>query len=164
MGNEVLSKEAKQRVRTYAQAMFDTAVDNVRIKWKINPKDWNPRLEVKWSGDSSYAWVDRVLIVFCPHAVISGDRFVNAEYPHIAKDHEIGSFYSVSWRPIILALIAHELAHSLNMYVDPGSVGMPPTAKNADGNHGKKWQDMYRWIIKFGFNPGKRTKAPKVTI
>lgn len=165
MGSEALSKEAKRRIRCYAQAMFDNAVDSIRVKWKIRPEDWNPTMEIRWSGHSSFGMIDKIIIVFNPDDTISGDRFVYPEYPHIAMDPEIGSFHSKSWRPIIQALIAHELAHSLTIYLDPATaVNMPPNDKNYDGNHGKKWQEVYRWIIKFGFNPGKRTKAPKLTI
>lgn len=165
MGVEVLSKEAKRRVRTYAQAMFDNAVDSVRVKWKIKPEDWNPTIDIRWSGNSSFGMRDGIIVVFCPSDIVSGDRFVCPEYPHIAQDPEIGSFYSKSWRPVVQALIAHELAHSLTIYLNPATaVNLPPSDKNYDGNHGKKWQEAYRWILKFGFTPGKRTKAPRISI
>lgn len=162
--SEELSLQAKRRIRRYAHGMFDVAVDNIRVKWKISPEDWNPSFDIKWKGAFSRGWRDGIYIIFRAQDCISGDRFAYAEYPHVAADPEIGSFYSDSWRPYIQAIVAHELAHSLNILLFPDTVGVAVDEKNYDGNHGKKWKELYRWILKFGYNPGKRTKAPRLSL
>lgn len=162
--SEKFSREAKARVRRYAESMFDLAVDNARQHWKIKTGTWNPSFSLKWSGSSSWGWETGIELVFDPEEVIIGNRFAGAEYEHIAKDPEIGSFFSSDWRPVILALIAHELAHSLTILKYPEDVNLTPDAKNYDGQHGKRWQSIYRWLMRHGFQPGKRMKAPKLAI
>lgn len=161
---DFLSGKAKRRVRQYTAAMFDLAVDNIRVKWNISPEDWNPTFELHWKGDQSLGWKDGILIVFNPEGIFEGGRFYTPEYPHIAKDPEIGSFSSEDWRPVILSLIAHELAHSVNILMYPDTIGVKVNKNNYDGNHGKKWQDIYRWISRNGFTPGKRKKEADLRI
>lgn len=154
--------ETKKRVRRYAVAMFDQAVEKCRSHYRL-PTGWNPKFSVRFSGSCSYATEEGVsiLVQLGDDGTYAGRYFDAPEYHHIADDPEIGSFMTRDWRMVVRSLIAHELAHNVDLTMDPSLPYRRANKSNFDGFHGTKWQQRYRWITLNAWKDGVRIQTKR---
>lgn len=143
-----LDKKSKKVIRQYARVMFDQAVERCRTHYRM-PNDWDPFLKIRFNKSFSWANEDGILLSFQfePDNLVNSGRYWDApEYKHIKKDPVIGSFMTKDWRVVVKSLIAHELAHNVDLTKNPEIMYRRAYKGNGDGHHGRTWQNRYRWI------------------
>ncbi len=153
-----IDNKSKKIIRNYARAMFEQAVERCRTHYRM-PADWDPFLKVRFSGSCSWATADGIslLVEVGPDNLVGGGRYWDApEYTHIKDDPEIGSFMTRDWRLVVKSLIAHELAHTIDILKDPSVLHRRAYKGNGDGHHGRTWQNRYRWILTRAFEDSRR--------
>lgn len=134
-------------VRNYAQACLDEFQRRTPgdWSWKTNAQEMGrPRISWDPSRCASYGSrkdisiaINGVLNLESPYNLFSPILF--DEYDHIRKDPEIGRLYSMDWHPRMAALVAHEVAH----YIDLNGRFENTPDQTA---HGESWQRIYRQL------------------
>lgn len=137
----------EREVDAYVNALVEEFKVYICAEYQIEKFDlkmivrYSDRYRKSWGGVKHGK--PYISLVVSPYINCRSHQHFN-EYAHIKNDAEIGEFWG-SWRKVIGALIAHELAHCveyMNKLLYTKSAAL--SNETGFGNHGAVWQKIYR--------------------
>lgn len=158
---EVFPEVSPER-RAEAEAVVHGAVEEmvavIRADQSLGltvPAKWNPPVvKFDWSpsrirsmggtGGKGLYKGGCISLAMARYVPVSGLDASFREYDHVARDGEIGSVESGPWQGILWVLVAHELAHVVELAVCRGIIG--GDAQLCRESHGRGWQRIYRLL------------------
>ena len=154
--------EASPERRAEAEAVVHAAVEEMIAVLRADaslglsiPASWRPpRVKFDWSpsrvrsmggtGGKGLYKGGAISLAMTHYVPATGPDSRFTEYDHVARDREIGTVKSGPWQGILWVLVAHELAHVVELAVCRGIIG--GDAQLCRESHGRGWQQIYRLL------------------
>jgi hypothetical protein len=139
------------------------------------PSDWKPTVRISWSENRSrsrggkgsrglyggYGGISIVLAHRVPKDGLGGGRHL--EYSHIEKEPVIGAFTTLDWRNTVRAVVAHEVAHAIQHWLQWHGTGRHRRIDYRTP-HGIGWQRLYALLRHEVVNPRLKADAEPAPI